>query len=310
MAARAVRPLKAAVVARPADWMLFAVLVALGGSSFAFIRMAVETVPPPVVATARLWIGAIFMFAVMRLAGRRFPRLVVATGAGPRLHLAWAYMLAVSLIGYAVPFLIFPWAQQFVVSGLAGVYMAFMPIWTIALAFLFAGEKLNRWKIAGFALGFAGVMILMGPDVVAGAARSDLLAQAGLLVATLCYAVSVVISRRAPAIRPRVFACATVLGGAILTAPALLFADIDPSAWSAKSVLSVCVLGIGPTGLAGLIIIILVKRVGASFMALANYLTPVWAVALGAAAFEERLEATTVLALGVILAGVALSRRS
>jgi drug/metabolite transporter (DMT)-like permease len=309
MAARAARPLKAAGAAQPADWLLFALLVALGGSSFAFIKMAVETVPPPVVATARLWIGAAFLYVVMRLAGRRFPKLVVRTPKGPRLHIAWAAMLAVSLIGYAIPFLIFPWAQQYVVSGLAGVYMAFMPIWTIALAFLFAGEKLNRWKLAGFALGFSGVMILMGPDVVSGAARSDVAAQAGLLLATVCYAVSVVISRRAPAIRPRVFACATVFGGAVLTTPALLFAELDPAQWSLKSLLSVVVLGVGPTGLAGLIIIILVKRVGAGFMSLANYLTPVWAVALGAAAFGERLAPTTFLALAAILAGVALSRR-
>ena len=310
MAERAARPLKAAGVARPTEWLLFAMLVAIGGSSFAFIKMAVETVPPPVVAAARLWIGAIFLFAIMRVAGRRFPGLVVGTDKGPRLHVAWVSMLAVSLIGYAIPFLIFPWAQQFVVRGLAGVYMAFMPIWTIALAFLFAGEKLTRWKIAGFALGFLGVMILMGPDVIGGAAHSGVLAQAGLLLATICYAVSVVISRRAPAIRPRVFACGTVLGGAILTTPALFFADLDPAHWSLKSVLSVVVLGIGPTGLAGLIIIILVKRVGASFMSLANYLTPVWAVALGALAFGERLAWTTFFALGVILAGVALSRKS
>lgn len=310
MAARAARPFKAAGVARPADWLLFAVLVAIGGSSFAFIEIAVETVPPAVVAAARLWIGAAFLYAVMRRAGRKFPKFVVATKDGARLHLAWVSMLAVSLIGYAIPFLIFPWAQQYVESGLAGVYMAFMPISTMALASIYAGETLTRWKIAGFALGFAGVLALMGPDVIRGAARSDVLAQGGLLLATVCYAISVIISRRAPAIRPRVFACGTVLGGAILTTPALLFADLDPSRWALESMLSVIVLGIGPTGLAGLIIIILVKRVGAGFMSLANYLTPVWAVALGAVAFGERLDPSTFLALGVILGGVALSRKT
>jgi drug/metabolite transporter (DMT)-like permease len=183
-------------------------------------------------------------------------------------------------------------------------------LWTVGLAYLFAGESMNRWKAAGFALGFSGVLVLMGPEAIGGAATANLIAEAGLLVATLCYAVSVVLSRRAPPIRPRVFACATALTGAALASPAIALAEIDPSKWSVASALSVIALGIGPTGLAGLIIIILVRRVGAGFMSLANYLTPVWAVGLGAALFNERLEPTVLIALGLILAGVATSRRA
>lgn len=303
------RSLKGEGGAAALDWILFAALVALGGSSFAFIKTAVATIPPPVVATGRLWLAAVFLYAVMRFAGRRFPPLVERSAGALRLRQDWASMLAVSAIGYAVPFLIFPWAQQYVASGLAGVYMAFMPLWTLALAYFFANEGLSPSKLAGFALGLAGVLILMGPDIAGGAAQSGLLAQAGLLVATLCYAVSVVVSRRAPPIDPRVFACGTVLGGAILASPALLFADLAIADWSLASLLSVVALAIGPTALAGLIIIVIVQRVGAGFMALANYLTPVFAVAIGAALFHERLEATAFIALGVILAGVAVSRR-
>ena len=58
--------------------------------------------------------------------------------------------------------------------------------------------------MAGFALGFLGVIVLMGPDAVKGALSSDLRAQIGLLLATFLYAASAVLSRRAPPIRPRV----------------------------------------------------------------------------------------------------------
>ena len=296
--------------ARPLDWLLLAGLVALGGSSFGFIRTAVATIPPAVVATGRLWVGAIFLYAVMRIARRRFPPLLVRHASGARLHLSWASMFAVSAIGYTIPFFIFPWAQQFVESGLAGVYMAFMPIWTLGLAYLFAGEGLGAAKLAGFGLGFSGVVILMGPDVVGGAARSSLLAQAGLLLATFCYAVSAILARRTPPIRPRVFACGTVLGAAVLSTPALFFTDLHPEDWALESVLSVIVLGVGPTGLAGLFIIMLIKRAGAGFMALANYLTPIWAVIVGAVLFGERLGPNVLIALAVILAGVAVSRRA
>lgn len=309
MSARARRRNQGPSAARPLDWLLLAALVALGGSSFGFIRTAVSTIPPAIVSIGRLWVGAIFLFAVMRLARRRFPPLLVKGAKGPRLHLSWASMLAVSGIGYTIPFFIFPWAQQFIASGLAGVYMAFMPIWTLGLAYLFANESLGRAKLVGFALGFSGVILLMGPDVVGGAAKSSLLAQAGLLAATLCYAVSVILSRRTPPIRPRVFACGTVLGAAIMSTPALFFIDMHPEQWTLASMLSIVALGVGPTGIAGIVIIMLVKRAGAGFMALANYLTPIWAVMVGALVFGERLGLNVFFALAIILVGVAISQR-
>ncbi len=282
--------------------------VAIGGSSFAFIHTALETLSPAVVTVGRMWIGACVMYAVMRIGRRRFPALLVRTEKGPRLHRAWAWMLGVSAVGYAIPFLIFPWAQQFIASGLAGVYMAFMPLWTLLLASLFAGERLTPQKIGGFALGASGVFILLGPEVIAGVAHSNLLAQAGLLVATFCYAASAVLSRRAPRLRPRVFAAGTTLGGALLVTPALLFADVSAPA-SLESLAALVALGIGPTGLAGFIIIILIKRVGAGFMALSNYVTPLFAVVLGAVLFHERLGFNVLAALAVILAGVFISQR-
>lgn len=289
------------------DWAIFAALVAIGGSSFAFIKEAISTVPPAIVAVGRLWVGAAFLYAVMRLSGERIPPMRDKTSRS-FLTPAWTSMLQVSVVGYVIPFLIFPWAQQYVESGLAGLYMAFMPLWTLGLAHFFAGERFTPAKGAGFALGFLGVAILMGGDALAGATQSSIAAQMGLAVATLCYAISVIISRRTAEVPPKSFACITVLGGAILATPALLLADFDPTQWSLWSILSVIVLGLGPTGLAALLIIVVVQRVGAGFMSFANYLTPIWAVALGASIFHERLHWSALAALVVVLAGVAVSR--
>jgi drug/metabolite transporter (DMT)-like permease len=293
-----------------ADWLLLIILIALGGSSFTLIRGAIETIPPAIVSVGRLWIAAAMLFGIMRAKNRRWPQMIVGTTRGPRLHRLWAWMIAIGIVGYSAPFLIFPWAQQYVASGLAGVYMAFMPLWTLGLAYAFADEQLTPQKIGGFLLGFVGIAILVGPEAIAGGASSSFLAQAGLLLATLLYAASAVMSRRSPPARPRAFSAGVVLAGAVFATPALLFTGpIDPSAWSPKSIASVIALGIGPTGLAGIIIIMLIKRVGAGFMALANYLTPVWAIVAGAVFFSERLNASVFIALFLILAGVAISQR-
>ena len=163
-----------------ADWLIFAFIIGIGGSSFAMIRGAVETVPPAVVTVGRLWVGAIFLYAVMKHAGRKFPPLIEDTGNGATLHSHWRWMISIGVIGYIAPFFLFPWAQQFVDSGLAGIYMAFMPIWTVVLAFLFAGEPLGPRKIIGFALGLIGVVLLIGPGVVGLAQTHRACAAAGV----------------------------------------------------------------------------------------------------------------------------------
>ena len=291
------------------DWAMLFALSALGGSAFVFIQLALESAPPAVVGVGRLWVAAIALYVVMRAKGRRFPPLLVRTKDGLRPHLLWVWMTAAGVIGYTIPFLIFPWAQQFLPSGLAGVYMAFMPIWTLGLAFLFANEALSPGRIAGFALAAAGVFVLLGPDALAGVAASSLAAQAGLLLATLLYAVSAVISRRAPAARRLVFSAGIVLAGAVFATPALIFTPISPQSWSAASIASIVALGVGPTAIGSLILILLIRRVGASFMALANYVTPLFAVLAGAVLFGERLGLNVFAALGLIFAGVAISQR-
>lgn len=295
--------------ATPLDWALLALLTALGGSSFTFIRAAIETVPPPLVAIGRLWIAAAALFVLMRAKRQSLPPVFIRSHDRLRLNAIWGSMIGVGIIGYSIPFLIFPWAQQYVESGLAGVYMAFMPLWTLGLAYFFADERINAYRIAGFLMGFAGVILLLGPEALSGVKRSGFLAQAGLLLATFCYAVSVVMTRRAPGTSPRVFSAGAVAIGAAFATPALLIAPIMPTDWSAMSLASIVILGLGPTALAGFIIFTIVASAGASFMALANYVTPVVAVALGALLYGERLETSAFIALGLIFAGVAVSQR-
>ena len=290
------------------DWILLTLIVIIGGSSFAMIREAVASMPPAAIAVGRLWVGAAFLYVIMRYAGRRFPPLLQNVHGRWRLRRSWGSMIAVGASGYLLPFYLFPWAQQYVDSGLAGIYMAFMPIWTLGLAFLFANESLNSRKLVGFGMGFLGVVILMGPEVLKGVANSDMRAQAGLLLATFLYAASTIYARRAAPIRPRIFAAGVVLSAAVIATPTLLLAELNASQWTLASILSVVSLGIGPTGLAAVLIIILIRRIGAGFMSLANYLTPIWAIAVGAVLFQERLQPNAIIALAVILIGVAVAQ--
>ncbi len=290
------------------DWACLAGLIIIGGSSFAMIRGAVETIPPAVVSTSRLWIGAIALVVFTLATRRQYPPLLIRRESSMRFHPDWAIMLACGAIGNAIPFFLFPWAQQFVPSGLAGVYMAVMPIWTLGLAALFAGERMTRGRVAGFFLGFSGVLILMGPSVLKGAANTVLLPQLALVAATLGYAISAVLARNAPDLRPRVLTSGIILCAAILSTPTLFFTDLKLDEWSSHSLLCVVGLGLLPTSLGNYLLIVIINRVGASFMSFANYFVPVFAVFLGAVLFGERLEISVLIALMFVIAGLVVSQ--
>ncbi|MEI2420329.1 DMT family transporter, partial [Arthrospira platensis SPKY2] len=104
----------------------------------------------------------------------------------------WGYFLAMGISGNALPFLLIAWGQQHVASGEAGILMAMVPLMVIVLAhFLLPGERLNLPRIAGFTLGFAGVVVLIGPQHLGGLLSQDAqLARLALLGATASYAVA------------------------------------------------------------------------------------------------------------------------
>ncbi|MEM1193745.1 MAG: DMT family transporter, partial [Pseudomonadota bacterium] len=153
---------------------------------------------------------------------------------------------------------------------------------------------------------------LMAPNAtgIATATNGEALrAQLGLIVATLGYAGSAVIARRAPATRPRAFSAGILLSAALAATPALFFTPINPEDWSLISILCVIGLGIFATGMGAIIIIVIIQRNGAEFMSYANYLTPIWAVLLGVLLFRERLHPLVFVALAIITLGLYVSQR-
>ncbi len=273
----------------------------IGGSSFAAIRIAVETAPAPIVSAGRLWIAFAFMLVYTLRTGRTMMPLRSGGGLSP----AWGYALAVGLIGYAMPHMLIPVAQQTVSSLLAGIYMAFMPIATVLLAAAFADEPLTPRKSLGFVGGTAGVLILIGPQALSNLLSADVRAQLLLLVAVTGYAVASVLMRRAPEVPARSFATGFLLSGALLATPLALASDwqsVSLSSWAA-----IAYLGIFPTGLTAIFIILTIKRVGAGFLSLSAYLSPVTAILLGVALFGEALAMRHVLGLGAIMVGLVLA---
>jgi drug/metabolite transporter (DMT)-like permease len=268
-----------------------------------FIKLGVATVPPATLVAGRLAIGAALLYAVMRARGLALPPL----------GRHWLPFIALAIVGNSVPFYLISWGQQFIDSALAGILMAVMPLATLLLAHFFvAGERLTANRALGFSVGFAGIVVLMGPVALAGLGGSlvKATAQAAVLAGALCYAATSVMARRLVAADFLVASTGVLIVASVMMAPLALVLDqrwvFAPSMGSAAAIVW---LGVGPTALATILYFRLIAAAGPIFMAIVNYLSPLVALLAGVLLLGEKPGVTALAGLSLILLGIAFSRR-
>ena len=298
----------------PRDWVLFGILVFLYGSAFMFIELSIVSLPPLTVVAARIALGAACVYGWMRYQGYRLPPIRDRAAVLPIIPLsrAWIFFFLLAVVGNVLPFFLISWGQLVVDSSLAGILMAFMPLATMMLAHFFVpGEPLTPPKIAGFVMGFAGVVILMGPGALGHLATEGerLLAQLAILGSAFCYAANAVIARNAPRLPAIVSSAGILVIGAVIS---VFLAILLERPWTLApditAILAVLFLGIFTTALATVVYMELVQTAGPSFFALTNYLVPVLAVFLGALVLNEVLEWRAFAALALVLLGIFVSQ--
>lgn len=287
---------------RPRDWLLLFALVAMWGSAFMFIKIAVADVPPATIAASRLVIGAAVLVIVIRVLGLKLPPL---SGV-------WRQYALLAFVGNALPFYLIAWGQQGIDSALAGILIAFMPLATLVLAHYFVhGEQITRARAVGFVLGFFGIALLMGPAALAGLGGSALkvVSELAVLGGALCYAANTVIARRSVKGDVLVTSTGVLLFASVMSVPVALVLDRPWTlAPDALSVASVVWIGVGPTGVATILYFVLIGSAGPTFMSLVNYISPCVALLLGVMVLNEAPGPNAYAGLILILSGIALSQ--
>ena len=279
------------------NWGLLMVLVALWGTSFMFTAIAVETVDPVTVVFYRLGLGAVVLSLVVYARGDSLPLA----------WRAWAGFAVMAIAGNALPFFLIAWGQQSVDSGVAGMIMAIMPLLTMVFAHYFVeGETLNRYKLIGFALGITGVILLLGP-VFEGGGR-EFWSGLAIFTAAASYAVNTILIKRLPRFSPMVGACAVLIIASLILFPFWLAVTPETDGISQDSMFAVIWLGIGPTGIATIILFAVIDRAGPTFLSTINYLIPVVAFLCGAWLLSEPVTWMHFVALIAILGGIGITR--
>lgn len=283
------------------DWALLFALTLIWGTSFLVTRIAVATVPPATVVAGRLGFSAAVLLALTRAAGLALP-------SGRRV---WLHLLALAMVGNALPFFLISWGQERIDSGLAGVLMAIMPVATLVLAhFLVPGDRLTWRKATGFLLGFGGIVVLTGPAALAelGGDSDSFVRQLAVLGGALCYAANAILARRLPPLPVLVVTAAVMaLGGAAMI-PIALAADSPWTPPAASSLAAVTWLGLVSTALANVIYFRIISSAGPTFLSQMNYLVPIVALAAGIVLLGEQPGSRVFLALGLVLCGLVLAQ--
>ncbi|GAB3546123.1 DMT family transporter [Arthrobacter tumbae] len=286
----------------------FAVLALAWGCSFLFIKVALEGLSPSQVVLGRVLIGAITLGLVVSAGRVPLPR-------GARV---WGHLLVVGLFLCVVPFTLFAAAETSIPSGLASIYNATTPLLTALVAILaLPGERLSRRAGAGLAVGFLGVLVVVGLPVGAQTGNDESLAgQLMCLGATACYGIGFVWIRRfiSPLGLPAASVAFVQVGlGAVVALVLAPFTALQPMTLTPPVVLSVIALGALSTGLAYIWNTEIVAGWGATSAASVTYLTPVVGVIAGVLVLDESFSwnqpaGGVLVVLGVVMTKMPLRR--
>jgi drug/metabolite transporter (DMT)-like permease len=273
--------------------VLLSALALIWGSSFMFIKVAVRDLDPSTLILGRLGLAAITLALVV-------PTLARDPWRDVRAH--WRWLLAVGLLNTAVPFWLLSWGETRIDSGLASIIQASVPIFNALLAFgFFHSERVTGGRLAGVALGFVGVALLVGAQP-----QAKVLGALAVVGMALCYAAGGLLTRRhLSTTPPYVVALGTSVFAAVAVLPAgVIQAPHELPGW--KALASVFVLGTLCTAAAYLIFFTIIARAGAGYAALVTYLVPPVALAYGAIFLDESIGWAAIAGLALILAGVTL----
>lgn len=285
-------------------WLGLLVLYVVWGSTYLGIAIAVDTIPPFLMAATRFLIAGLVLLAwSVAREGRSFR---------PPSAREWRDSTIVGglLLGGGMGMVAF--GEQTVPSGITALFIAMMPVWVAILGRIFLGERLPRLAVFGIVLGFAGVAILIGPSAFGGAGALEPLGLAAILFSPIAWSSgSLFASHRATLPRRPLVATGAQMtaGSLVLLAMSVVsgeLAGFGIEAISTDSLLAMVYLTLIGSLLAFTAFGWLLRVAPLPLVATYAYVNPVVAVILGALVLREPIEPRTLVAGAVIIVAVAV----
>jgi drug/metabolite transporter (DMT)-like permease len=271
-----------------------ALLGAIWGASFMFMRVAAKDFGAAPLVFVRLALGALILLPFLWRERGAFSAAL------------WPRLALIGAINSAIPFTLFAWAAQHAPAGVGAITNSMAVLFAALVAFLFYGETIGLRRGIALVIGFVGVIVLASGKV-AGASIG--LPVAAGTTAALLYGIGAnLVKRYLTGLPPTAVAAATLSCAALLTAPFAIMQWPD-HAIPVKSLWSVALLGVLCTGFAFVVFYRLIARIGASRAATTTYLVPLFGVGWAWLLLGEALTLNMAVAGVLILGSVVLSQR-
>ena len=288
------------MIARPtrSDWLLLLALGLMWGTSYAFIKLGVQTLPTFTLIATRLLIGFVLLATVVIVAREPLPR-------NPRVYVN---LLIMAVINIVIPFTLITTAEQSVDSAIAAIINGAVPLVVILLAALtFPDEPITLNRLLGLLVGYAGVIVIVLPGLAASTG-SQVSGELALVGSTIAYGIGAVFARaKIRGLRPMIPAVFQV-GFAFVIISVLAFVNERPLdvKWNQDAVIAVIWLGIFGSGVAYLLNFRLLSRIGATRTSILAYFLPIVGIISGGLMFGETIDVSVLIGTAMVIGGVAL----
>lgn len=272
-------------------WVLFGALSLIWGVPYLLIKIAVTEVDPLIVAIGRTAIGGLLLLPLVLYRRELLPVLR-----------RWKVLLVFTLIEISGPWLLLGHAETRLTSSTAGLLLAVVPMIAAVFVTMLGQDRLDRRRVAGLVVGFAGVACLVGLDI----RFDDLVAVGAMMLVAVGYAIGpIIIDRRLSDLPPT-----GVITAALLVAT-VLYAPFTPWVWpgqvSAPAIWSIVGLGVICTAAAFMVFFALIAEAGPARATVITYINPAVAITLGVLLLAEPFTAGMAIGFPLVIIGSVLA---
>ena len=279
-------------------WIVFITLGIIWSSSFLWIKIGVQELGPMALVSFRMLFGAITAVIIAVQQKSEWPR-------DRKTLISFAILGPTSL---AIPIFFISWGEQTIDSAVASILNATVPLFTLIIAhFWLHDDKMTVPKVVGLLIGFGGIIVLFSEDLLAGA-RSNVIGQLAVVLASLFYAGSAVFARKATA-----HVVGLARGALPLVTASIFIWIVGPLAEKPFLVpqlpitwIAALWLGVLGSGVAMLMFYYLLHEIGPTRASLVTYLFPVGGVILGVLFLNEHLSWQLLAGTALIIASLAV----
>jgi drug/metabolite transporter (DMT)-like permease len=284
-------------------WTAILILYVVWGSTYLGIRVAVETIPPFVMAASRFAIAGLVMLAAVAILRRGVVQMPT------RREWRDSFIIGALLMGGGMGLV--AWGEQTVPSGIAGVLIAMMPVWVAVLGRIVYGERLPAVAVVGIATGMLGVIVLVGQGIAIDGSLHPA-GVAALILSPIAWATGSLFSAHRARLPRDPFLTTgmqMLSGSVVLAAISVVSGELrtfDPATVSTESLVAFVYLFAVGSLVAFTAYAWVLRKAPLPLVATYAFVNPVIAVFLGWLILGENVSPAQLVAGGIIVAGVAL----